>query len=230
MTNQFIVKICALLFAGVLAVIAIVLTYGDYEVIEKGQLLEYSRGMIYHIRLFGELDLYVEPEVRPTDDVLVSIVLFGIGFIAVTFAFLEYGNRRRDEERVFLFFVVLATGAFYLASDELFGIHESLGHNLPFLGRIPGVRRPDDVIIALYGIPALFFVVYFRRLLLNARGSFPYFLAAVVLFFLAAASDIFTLGKVEEILEVLSVFAILYGTLSFGRSVLLNIDPKDSPN
>jgi len=223
MTNQQIAKTGALLIAGVLAVFVINVVFENYEVIQKGELLEYtSGGTIYQVRLFDKFDFYAEPEVRPSDDVLVSVVLFGIAFIALTFAFLEYHRRRQSENKVFPFFVVLFAGAIYLASDELFGIHESLGHNMQFLMRIPGIHRPDDVIVASYGFFALAFIVYFRNVLLKARGTLRYFVAAFVLFLLAAASDIVAIGKIEEILEVLCVFVILYGTLAIGRSVFLD--------
>ena len=224
MTNQQVLKVGAVLIAGVLALFAIVLVFGNYEVIQKGQLLEYTGGTIYQVRLFDKFDVFAEPEVRPTDDVLVSIVLFGIGFIALTFAFLEYFNRRIVEDRVFLFFVVLSVGAFYLASDELFGIHESLGHNMQFLRLVPGVSRPDDLIVASYGVFALAFIVYFRKVVLKARSTFRYFVAAFLLFLLAAASDLVAIGVIEEILEVLSVFAILYGTLALGRAVFFDVE------
>lgn len=222
MKNQQVATVGALLIVGVLAVLAINIVSDNYEVIAKGELLDYtSGGTIYQVRLFDRFEFYAEPEVRPSDDVLVSIVLFGIGFIALTFAFLQYHSRRKSEDRVLPFFVVLSLGAMYLASDELFGIHESLGHNMQFLMLIPGVHRPDDMVIASYGIFALAFLAYFRKVLLKARGTLKYFVAAMVLFVMAAASDLVA-GKAEEILEVLSVFVILFGTLAFGRSVLLD--------
>ena len=223
MKNQQVAKVGALLIVGVLVVFAISVVFENYEVIQKGELLDYtSGGTIYQVRFFDEFDIYLEPEVRPSDDVLVSIVLFGIGFIALTFAFLQYHNRRKAGDRVLPFFVILSVGAMYLASDELFGIHESLGHNMQFLMLIPGVHRPDDMVIASYGFFALAFLVYFRKVLLKARGTIKYFVAAMLLFILAAASDLVAIGKIEEILEVLCVFVILFGTLAFGRSVLLD--------
>lgn len=212
----------AFLIVGILAISAIGLALENYEVVAKGELLDYtSGGTIYHVRLFDRFEFYAEPEVRPSDDVLVSIVLFGIGFIALTFAFLQYHSRHKAEDRTLAFFVVLSLGAAYLACDELFGIHESLGHNMQFLMRIPGVHRPDDAVIASYGIFALAFLVYFRKVLLKARGTLKYFVVAMALFLLAAASDLVA-SRAEEFLEVLCVFTILYGTLAVGRSVLLD--------
>ena len=222
MKNQKVASVGALLIAGILAVFAINAVTENYEIIQKGQILEYTSGKIYQVRLFDKFDFYAEPEVRPSNDVLVSVVLFGIGFIALTFAFLQYHSRRKAEDKVLPFFIVLSVGAIYLGADELFGIHESLGHNMQFLSRVPGVHRPDDMIIALYAIPALAFLVYFRKVLLKARGTLKYFVAAILLFLLAAASDLAAIGKIEEILEMLCVFVILFGTLAFGRSVLLD--------
>ena len=65
------------------------------------------------------------------------------------------------------FFGFAAGGLAFLAADELFAIHETVGHNLRFLADLPGVERPDDVVFLSYGLAVLVFAWLFRDILLQ---------------------------------------------------------------
>ena len=91
------------------------------------------------------------------------------------------------------------------------GGHESLGHNLRFLATLPGVHRPDDVIVALYALAALAFLVVFRRIILSSIGARLAFGVAVVPLVLAPAADVLAIGQTEELLEALASMLLLAG-------------------
>ena len=181
----------------------------------KGNILPYTTGYIYELQILGKYRFYVEPEVRLTSDVVNAIILLGIAYISVTFASIVHALEGPGISSRLQFFVTMSVGTFYLAADELFGIHESLGHNMQFLLEIPGVHRPDDLIIAAYTIPALAFLYYFRSILLKARRPLLFFSAAVLLFVMAAIADSAASG-IEEIAEIFVGILLLSGTISLG--------------
>lgn len=57
----------------------------DYEVVEKGQLLSHTGGLVYKIRIFGRYRLFVEPDHHLDKDTLNGFILVGIAFISLTF-------------------------------------------------------------------------------------------------------------------------------------------------
>jgi hypothetical protein len=64
------------------------LLLNNYEVVDKGRLLDYTSGLIYEIRIFDRYTFYIEPERRLQGDVFNSFLLTGIAFISLTYAFL----------------------------------------------------------------------------------------------------------------------------------------------
>jgi len=191
----------------------------DYQVVNKGQILPYTRGHIYEILVFGKYSIFVEPEVYLSSDVFNAIIMLGVAYISLTFGTLVFRRERPVVSKEFLFFASMSVAMFYLAADELFGIHESLGHNLRFLAKIPGVSRPDDFIIGMYGVGALIYLYIFRGVFLSARRSFRYFGAALSLFIVAAFLDLTTL-RFEEVVEVAASVLFLSGVLSLGFQVM----------
>ena len=213
-------------FIGLSVIVLALLLIGfgalnDYEVLNKGQLLSYSRGYIYEILVFGKYTVYVEPEIRLTSDVFNAAILLGIAYISLTFGAVLYHRERPAFSRPLAFLVTLSAGMFYLAADELLGIHESLGHNLQFLARIPGVGRPDDFIIALYAVGALFYLYFFRSVLSQVSRAFRYFIASAAALTLAAMADLATL-RFEEPLEILASILLLAGVISLGLHFVIS--------
>lgn len=99
-----------------------------------------------------------------------------------------------------------------LALDELAGLHETLGYNLPFLADIPGIERPDDAIILAYSAPGVVFLVLFRDVLFRDRRTGALLLLGIGLFGAAAVLDALG-GIAEELLESLAALALLAGFL-----------------
>jgi hypothetical protein len=191
----------------------------DYQVVSKGQILPYTKGFIYEILVAGKYTIYVEPEIRLRGDVFNAAILVGVAYISMTFGSITYVREKPRISQLFLFFVVMSVGMFYLAADELLGIHESIGHNMQFLMALPGVSHPDDPIIAAYGVGALVFLYCFRSVLLQMRRSLRYFGLAIVFFVVAAVADLATL-RFEEVAEIVSGIFILIGIVSFGLESL----------
>lgn len=175
------------------------------EVLEKGQLLSYTNGRIYHIRLFNTFELYVEPSNRLSMDVVTTYILLAMSFtsFAAISVMLKLPSQDAGYTRAVHMLLFLGLGTHYLAIDEYFGLHETMGHNLQWLRHLPGVVRPDDVIIVLYVFPALIFLYKFHDLLQACRGSLNLFLASIVLFAGSAITDLTHIPG-EEALEVLT--------------------------
>ena len=186
------------------------LVLSNYEVVAKGRLLPYTSGEIYRIVLFDRVSIYVEPETKPSLDVFNSYILVSISSISLL-ALILVPARTASAPRVRTFFLLSWLGTGLLAADELLGVHESLGHNLQSLRDIPGVDRPDDVIVGLYGVAALAYVAAFRRIILASVRARILFALAVLVVVLAAAADVADVCQVEELLEALASVFVLVG-------------------
>jgi hypothetical protein len=208
--------VVALVAAGVLAASARSL----YEVEAKGRnLLPYDAGRVYKVRVFDSFTMYADGESKIEADTIEGILLVSTATAAlIAFLLLRAWGASRRQLR---FYLITFLGIGYLALDELFSIHETIGHNMRFLGDLPGVERPDDVIFASYGIPALAFLLYFRDVFLGSRRGMILIGLGVALFGLSAVSDIaaapfeeaFSLeeGSFEEAVELLGVISLTAG-------------------
>jgi hypothetical protein len=118
---------------------------------------------------------------------------------------------RRGQGQVARAFGIAGLGAALLAADDALAAHETIGHNLPVLARLPIVDHPDDLLVALYGLVALGFAWRHRAL---ARGTpvLPWAVAAGS-GALAVVHDLLPLhlGAVEEGSEVAAALALLAG-------------------
>jgi len=191
----------------------------NYEVLNKGQILPYTDGLVYEILIDGKYKVYVEPEIRLRSDIFNAAILVGVAYIAMTFGSIIYRREKPMLTQRFWFFAVMSVGMFYLAADELLGIHESIGHNLQFLMAVPGISHPDDLIIASYGIGALGFLFYFRSILVQMRRSLKYFVLAFIFFCISAIADLASLG-IEELAEVIAGIFIIVGIMYFGLAAI----------
>lgn len=186
----------------------------NIEVLEKGQLFSYSHGTIYHLRLFNLFELFVENSNRPSIDLATTYILLamGVASLVAVIVILRFNSQDELYTRTIKMMLYLGLGTHYLALDEHFGIHETIGHNLQWLRHLPGVVRPDDVIITLYLFPALIFIYRFHDLLRNCRGSFALFILSILLFLGAAVSDLFHI-RGEEVIELLSCSLLLWAVI-----------------
>lgn len=207
------------LLAGiVLAAVAVgVLAYhlvSDYEVLEKGRLLPYTEGQIYKVRFGGWLTLYLEPELRPSLDLLNAYLLTGVAFVALSFMVILAAGGDAHSPR-FRFFLLAFVGTSYLVADETLGLHETIGHNLRFLAELPFIDRPDDAVVILLAVPAVLFLAVFRGVLLASRRATILFAAGLASFLASACADALSLPG-EEAVEVVATTFLVGGMIALG--------------
>jgi peptidoglycan/LPS O-acetylase OafA/YrhL len=179
------------------------------EVLDEGKLLPYTDGHIYRLRFFGFLEVYAEPSRRPDiPDVFTTFVLMTLSGVALVTAVALKWGRAAAEESAARFFLVVWVGAAYLGADELLGLHESLGHNMRFLLSVPGITRPDDLILLIYGMVALGVLIAFRDVVLSSRSARPLFVALICALVLVPIFDI-TGSFFEEPAEMAAVATML---------------------
>ena len=98
------------------------------------------------VRVLDSVTVYVDGEPKPGLSVIGGIGLIVLATAAfMTAAALRIAGRRG---RLMAFYLLIGAGLGYAGLDELFAIHESIGHNLQFLADVPGVTRPDDLVLA----------------------------------------------------------------------------------
>jgi len=223
--NRFIISLLSLVAFIILILIFALVLKNNYEVVEKGRLLEYSSGFVYKVRLFDKFTLIVEPECHNVRDVFTSFLLYGLAFISLTYALLIAKiTKCKWDNKYFKMFVTLFFGMSYLGFDEILGIHESIGHNMVFLMELPFIKRPDDAIIVSYLIPVSGFLYYFRRELLSNRTSLWVLAGAVFFLSVATLADVFTFKiPVEEISEIIASLCLITAFLLLGLNYLNNI-------
>lgn len=187
----------------------------DYEVLKKGKLLPYTDGIIYKVRFHDTFTLFLEPEELSFSDLLNIFVMTGIGFTAFTFSIVIDSLATDTNQERFWFFILMFVGMSFLTADEALGLHESLGHNLQFLGRLPFIKHPDDAIILSYGIPAAAFLLLFRKFILAERRALLLFGLGFFVFLVSGLSDALAI-PFEELLEPLASVFIYSGVFSLG--------------
>jgi hypothetical protein len=183
-----------------------------YEVVETGRNLRpYDSGEVYKIRLADQLTVYAAGETKPNTDSISGSALVALATAALMTSLLlgAIGGLRRLRA----FYAIAAAGFAFLAFDEFFAVHETIGHNLVFLADLPGVERPDDLIIALYLIPAAAFLFYFRDVLTASRRAVGLFVAAIGAFLFVGLSDLAGVAA-DEPFEILSAACIAAGFVS----------------
>jgi hypothetical protein len=190
--------------------IAFVLSGSAFE--DRGPVqVSYPAGEVKEVRVLGIADVRVDGEPKPGFSVLGSIALFMLATASlVTAAALRLAATHRG---LWGFWLFVACGLGVAATDELFAIHESVGHNLPFLADVPGVKRPDDLVLALYLPAALAFGWWFRDLLAEHRATRAFLAGGVGLFALSVAGDLLSL-RAEEWFELLAGLSIAAGLVA----------------
>jgi hypothetical protein len=190
--------------------------YSRAEVVEHGHLLPWAGDDVRKARLFGRFDLYISSETgKPSADLVNSYLLVAAAAGCFAGALLLWPPVLRP------LLLVAGAGLGYLALDEQFAVHESIGHNLAFLADIPGVKRPDDVVLAAYAIPSALFIYVFWPQLRQSPRALALLVAGLALFAVSTLWDLAGLPA-EELFEllpslsILSAFAVL--TYEFARS------------
>jgi hypothetical protein len=197
-----------LIVAGALLLLAV----GGYlvvspEVLDKGHLLAYTDQTVWRVRLFNALDVWVAKEsIRALDAVNGLILAAGAGMAAMGALLTGLMAPRTNR-----FFLIITAGLAYLAADELFGLHKTLGYNLDFLARMPGTDSPDHVVFALYVFPALAFLVFYWDLILASRWGARLMSGGVLLFGAAAGLKLVNTGIDEQWVEPASSVVLVSG-------------------
>jgi hypothetical protein len=205
-----------LVAAGVVVLLGLGLVASTYEV-QGNAAVPYDAGTVKEVRVLDAVTVYVDGEPKPGANVLGGIALLVLGTAAfMTAAALRIAMARR---RLALFYLLAALGLGYAGLDELFAIHESIGHNLRFLADVPGVSRPDDLVIAMYLIPALAFAYVFRDVFLSDRLAAMALACGIGFFALSTLADLTSL-RVEEWLELVAGLWIATGLVLLIRTHL----------
>jgi hypothetical protein len=185
--------------------------FAQTRFVDRGvEVLPAPTGRIDYVEVFDRFRFYVDKEtVHPSRDLLLGAVLIAIASVALL-TVLALSRAGAGSPHVRRFFAFAAAGAAFLSADELFGLHETIGHNLRFLADVPGVLHADDVVVAAYGVAALAFVFVFRDVLTASRRSLAFFAGALPLALLAALSDALRTG-LEEPAELAAALTVLIG-------------------
>jgi hypothetical protein len=205
-----------------------------YDVEAKGKgppLVPYEgSGLVYKVRVLDLVSVYADEESRPDPDKLSSIGLVAAASMSLMTLLLL--NAAGGEARLRRFYAFATAGLAFLAADELFALHETLGHNLRFLADLPGVERPDDVVFLSYSVPLAIFAWAFRDVLLAQRRAVQLFAVGTVFFAVAAAGDLAGVS-IDEPAEVVAALCLLAGLVVVTATALgreLGLDrPPDSP-
>ena len=171
----------------------------------------YPAGEVHEVRVLGAVDVRVDGEPKLGASVFGSIALFVLATASfVTFAALRMAGARRQ---IRTFWLIAAAGLGVAAADELLALHESVGHNLPQLADVPGVTRPDDLLMLLYVPAGLAFAWTFRDVLRERRLTHGCLLAAGGCFVVSIGADLASM-HVEEWFELLAGLFIAAGLIA----------------
>ncbi len=189
-----------LLAAGAAALLAAVAVIRQGEVIARGSLLAtFDSYEVARVRVWG-YELYVDFSAG-VGDVLTAVGLTGVAALLLRAAPRLDAQARRA-------FVTAGWGALFLAADDLLSAHETIGHNLPALARLPLVDHPDDAVLAFYAAVVGAFL-WHHRALFDGVDRRPWAVATLSAL-LAVAHDVspLHLRLLEESLEVLAAGAL----------------------
>jgi hypothetical protein len=207
-------EILAIAGLGAGALAAVLLLSGSLFSVRGTVDVPYPAGEVKELRVLGAVDVYVDGEPKPGASVFGAIALFMLATAAfMVFAALRFAGARPHLRS---FWLIASAGLGVAAADELLAIHESIGHNLPFLADLPGVKRPDDVLLMLYAPAALLVGWWFRDVLREHRLTFVSMIAGLTCFALSAASDLASL-RFEEWFELMAGLFIATGLINLMR-------------
>jgi hypothetical protein len=183
-----------------------------YEVEAEGRhLLPYQTGDVYRVRVLDTFTIYADGESRPAPSTIQGSLLVALATAAfMTFFFLRRAHAR---PQVVQFYLFASAGLAFVGFDELFAVHETLGHNIRPLADLPGVERPDDVLVLLYAIPLAYCAYRFRDVLTESRRALRLLALGIAFFALSVFADL-TSAPLEEGFELLSVASILAGLVT----------------
>ena len=212
----------ALPAAAVVAIVGLVLAaIVTAEVLERGALLPYTPMTVERVRVLGGIELCVARESLVRLDILNGLIL-ATGSLGAFFTAARIGSRA---PRVFSFFLLLGLGLGFLTLDEMLAVHETIGYNLDFLADVPGANSPEDVIFALYALPAVAFFVVYRDLIAVSPWGARLVVLGVALFGAAAVLDVLDAIVDEQWVEPPGSAALVAGFGLVAASHLASLRP-----
>ena len=230
MSDRITRAILAIAGIGAGAVVAALLLQGSLLDVRGPVDVPYPAGEVKELRVLG-LSLKIDGEPKPGASVMGAIALFMLATACfMTFAALRLAAAQR---RLVWFWLIASAGLAVAATDELLAVHESIGHNLPFLADLPGVKRPDDVVILLYLPGALAFAWWFRDVLRAHRLTLWCMTAAISCFALSAVCDLLSV-RLEEWFELMAGLLIAAGLVALmarhlRRNLQIRVRVADPP-
>ena len=212
----------ALPSAAALAVLGLLIAaLASAEVLARGELLPYTPMTVERVEVLGGIELWVARESLVRLDILNGLIL-GVGSLV---AFSPRRGSGRASPRTFRFFFLLGLGLGYLALDEMLAVHETVGYNLDFLADVPGTNSPEDVVFALYAVPAVAFFVAYRDLMAVSRWGFRLVILGVALFGAAAVLDVLDAVIDEQWVEPPGSAALVAGFALVAARHLASLPP-----
>jgi hypothetical protein len=204
----------------------VVLAPSLYEVQDQGRdIVPYEAGSVYQVRVLDSVTLYADGESRPEPDKVSGTIIFAAATMMLMAALLL--RVAGASLRLQRFFGLAAAGLAFLGVDELFAVHETLGHNLQFLADLPGVTRPDDLVFLLEGLVALGFAWAFRDILLAPGRHKLLFLVGAAFLGLATLGDLAGSG-LEEPAEVAAGACLFAGLIVLtGRTLTRELQLRE---
>jgi hypothetical protein len=192
-----------------------------YEIEAKGKgppIVPYEgAGLVYKVRVLDLFSLYADAESRPSPDKLSSSALVAAASMSLMTLLLL--NAVAADTRRRRFYALATAGLAFLAADELFAFHETIGHNLRFLADLPGVERPDDVVFLSYALPLALFAWAFRDILLANRRAVQLFAVGTCFFAISAGADLAGIS-IDEPAEVVAAICLMAGLVLITAEIL----------
>jgi hypothetical protein len=177
-------------------------------VVDRGQLLSWIELEVESLEFWDRFTVYRTPETSiGFDEVngLLLATLSGMAFLVTVVLDRMPGSA---PPRVRWFFLIAWLGAAYLAVDELFGLHETIGINLPWLRELPAVDHPDDVLLAAYGLVAGVVLVALRDVAFPSRRIAAWFAASFATYASSIVMDLLKFER-EDVFELLASALLL---------------------
>jgi hypothetical protein len=187
------------------------------SVIRQGHLLDWAGGNVREVDL-GGVGVYLSSEFRFRIDDVTTWVLISLGSVAALGASLV----GFAAGRTWWMLTLSAAAGIWLGLDEGLALHETIGHNLGFLADLPGVRAPDDLIVAVYVVLAVAFAFGYRDLLARSRAALRLFAAGLAIAVLAAVLDLGSIisTRNEDVIETVAVLVLLAGYVTLVRELV----------